>query len=96
MITAGLVDRAIDEWERQYGRSTVKNSVAALVLGLDEAVRDGLIPRNPAKDRARRKTVGRSFGNSDAEPTSPREFALPDVETLDQLVGAVVEAGGHQ
>jgi len=60
MITAGLVDRAIDEWEQHYGRSTVKNSVAALVLVLDEAVRDGIITRNPAKDRARRRTVGRS------------------------------------
>lgn len=96
MITAGLVDRAIDEWEKQYSRSTVKNSVAALVLVLDEAVRDGVIMRNPAKDRARRKTVGRSFGNSDTEPASPRDLALPDVATLDRLVVAVVEAGGHQ
>jgi hypothetical protein len=58
MITAGLVDRAIDGWEERYGRSTVKNSVAVLVLVLDEAVRDGVIPRNPAKDRARRRTMG--------------------------------------
>lgn len=94
MISAGLVDRAIDAWEQEYGRSTVKNSVAVLVLVLDEAVRDGVIVRNPAKDRARRRTVGRSFGNSD--PGSPRELALPDVVTLDRLVEAVVEAGGHQ
>jgi len=60
MITAGLVGRAIDEWEQHYGRSTMKNSVAALVLVLDEAVPDGIITRNPAKDRARRRTVGRS------------------------------------
>lgn len=73
MITAGLVDRAIDEWEKNYGRSTVKNTVSALVLVLDEAVRDGIIVRNPAKDRARRKTVGRSFGDADHEPPSPRE-----------------------
>jgi hypothetical protein len=54
MISAGLVDRAIDDWERDNSRSTVKNSVAALVLVLDETVRDGLITRNPARDRARR------------------------------------------
>ena len=60
MISAGLVDRAIDEWEQLHGRSTVKNSVAALVLVMDEAVRDGLLVRNPARDRARRRTVGRS------------------------------------
>ncbi|MDF2146955.1 tyrosine recombinase XerC [Knoellia sp. p5-6-4] len=95
MITAGLVDRAIDGWEQEYGRSTVKNTVAALVLVLDEAVRDGILVRNPAKDRARRRTVGRSFGNS-AEPGSPRDLALPDVATLDRLVEAVIEAGGHQ
>lgn len=96
MVTAGLVDRAIDVWERDYGRSTVKNTVAVLVLVLDEAVRDGIISRNPAKDRARRRTVGRSFGNGEAEPSSPRDLALPDVATLDQLVTRVVEAGGHQ
>jgi hypothetical protein len=55
LISAGLVDRAIDDWKQHYGRSTVKNTVAALVLVLDEAVRDGIIVRNPAKDRARRR-----------------------------------------
>jgi hypothetical protein len=93
MITAGLVDRAIDDWESTYGRSTVKNTVAALVLVLDEAVRDGLVHRNPAKDRARRRAVGRSHSEG---LRSPRELALPDVETLELLVARVVEAGGHQ
>jgi integrase len=90
MLTAGL----IDSWERVYGRSTVKNSVAALVLVLDEAVRDGLIPRNPAKDRARRRSAGRDPHAADER--SPRDLALPDVATLRALVTAVVEAGGHQ
>jgi len=94
MISAGLVDRAIDSWEQDYGRSTVKNTVAALVLVLDEAVREGILARNPAKDRARRRTVGRDFGNS--EPGSPRDLALPDVATLDRLVEAVVDAGDNQ
>jgi hypothetical protein len=58
MMTTGLIDRAIDQWGAAYGRSTVKNTIAALVLVLDEAVRDGLLLRNPAKDRARRRTVG--------------------------------------
>jgi integrase len=93
MISAGLVDRAIDDWEQHYGRSTVKNTVAALVLVLDEAVRDGIITRNPAKDRARRRTAGRSLG--DQEPMSPRDLALPDVATLDRLVARVIEAGHH-
>jgi integrase len=93
MISAGLVDRAIDAWEQEYSRSTVKNSVAALVLVLDEAVRDGIISRNPARDRARRRTVGRSPA-SDA-PASPRDLARPDVATLERLVARVIEAGGH-
>jgi len=75
----------------------VKHTVAVLVLVLDEGVRDGIITRNPAKDRSRRNTVGRSLANaSDAGPSSPRELALPDVPTLDRLVAKVVEADGHQ
>jgi len=31
MMSAGLIDRAIDQWEAAYGRSTVKNTIAALV-----------------------------------------------------------------
>ena len=80
MITAGLVDRAIDQWETEFGRSTIKNTVSALVLVLDEAVRDGIIARNPAKDRARRRTVGRSFRGS--EPSTPRDLALPTSPSL--------------
>ena len=45
MITAGLVDRAIDQWETEFGRSTIKNTVSALVLVLNEAVHDGIISR---------------------------------------------------
>ena len=89
MISAGLVDRAIDDWEKHHGRSTVKNTVAALVLVLDEAVRDGIISRNPARDRARRGTAGRS--SLDQEPTSPRDLALPDVPTLERLVTRMIK-----
>ncbi|WP_166354298.1 tyrosine-type recombinase/integrase [Phytoactinopolyspora limicola] len=95
MITAGLVDRAIDEWEQQHGRSTVKNSIAPLVLVLDQAVRDGLIDRNPAKDRARRTNVGRS-AQHDSEPPNPRDLALRDTTDLDRLVAALIEKGHHQ
>jgi hypothetical protein len=69
MITTGLVDRPIDQWETDFGRSTIKNTVSALVLVLNEAARDGIIARNPAKHRARRCTVGRSFRSS--EPSTP-------------------------
>ena len=93
MITAGLIDRAIDDWERLHGRSTVKNTVAVLVLVLDEAVRDGLLIRNPARDRARRRTLGRQTAVDDRD--SPRDWALPDVDTLNRLVKGVNAAGGH-
>lgn len=95
MLTAGLIDRAIDRWEAEFAASTVRNTVAVIVLVLDQAVRDGLIPRNPSKDRARRKKIGHRGGN-EAEPHNPRDLALPDVATLGRLVTAVREAGGHR
>ena len=91
MLTAGLIDRAIDRWEVEFGSSTVKNTISALVLVLDEAVRDDLLARNPAKNRARRRTVGRSNGAADV--ANPRDLALPDVATLDRLVASVVAEG---
>jgi integrase len=72
----------------------VKNTVAALVLVLDEAVRDGLLPRNPAKDRARRRSV--ALDPEAVEIANPRELALPDVATLDHLVKGCVRTGRHQ
>jgi hypothetical protein len=32
MMSAGLIDRAIDQWEAAHSRPTVKNTIAALVL----------------------------------------------------------------
>jgi len=54
-ITTGIVDRAIDNWEGTYSRSTLKNTIAALTRVLDEAVRDDLITHNPVRDRAGRR-----------------------------------------
>jgi hypothetical protein len=70
MITAGLVDRAIDQWETEYGRSTIKNTVSALVLVLNEAVRDGIIPRNPQR----------------TEPVAARSAVLPATPNRAHLV----------
>lgn len=60
-ITAGIIDRTIDAWEKRHGASTIKNSIAPLVRVLDEAVRDGLIPINPAKNRAKRSLNRNAF-----------------------------------
>lgn len=54
-IKTGVIDRAIDIWECTHSRSTLKSTVAALSRVLDEAVRDGLIHRNPARDCANRR-----------------------------------------
>ena len=50
MITHGAVDRAVYGWiADECSRSTIKNSLAILVRVLDQAVRDGVINRNPAR-----------------------------------------------
>ncbi len=54
-ISAGLVDRCIDRWEVEHSPSTLKNTIGALSRVFDEAVRDELITRNPAKERSNRR-----------------------------------------
>jgi hypothetical protein len=50
MITNGAVDRAVHSWiADECGKSTVKNSLAILVRVMEQAVRDGIIERNPAR-----------------------------------------------
>nr|WP_025155421.1 site-specific integrase [Leifsonia aquatica] len=89
-ISTGLIDRTIDRWEAEYGPSTVKNSIAPLVRVLDVAVRDEVIPSNPARTRARR-----TYGKDDKRQTGGfRAFAIPDLDTLNQLADACAEV--HQ
>lgn len=84
-ITAGIIDRTIDEWEQRHGASTIKNTIAPLVRVLDEAVRDGLIQINPAKKRAKRSLNRNAFRGQSAEHASPRAHAIPDMKTLSRL-----------
>jgi hypothetical protein len=70
------------------GASTIKNSIAPLVRVLDEAVRDGLIPINPAKNRAKRSLNRNAFRLQPAEDASPRAHAIPDMATLTTLAEA--------
>lgn len=49
-ITAGMIDRTIDEWEKRHGASTIKNTIAPMVRVLDEAVRDGLLTVKPGQE----------------------------------------------
>lgn len=78
MITACLVDSAIDKWETEFGRSTIKNTVSALTRLSATAI----IASNPAKDRARRRPAGPLFPQLETE----RHLALPNVAILEQLV----------
>ena len=50
MITNGAVDRAVHGWiADECSRSTVKNSLALPVRVMEQALRDGIIDRNPAR-----------------------------------------------
>ena len=87
-ITAGAIDRTIDAWEKRYGASTIKNSIAPLVRVLDEAVRDGMLTINPAKNRAKRSLNRHAFRTQPAEQSSPRAHAIPEMATLIALADA--------
>jgi integrase len=88
LITNGAVDRTVHGWiAEECGRSTVKNSLAVLVRIMEQAVRDGIIDRNPARVTGWQ----REYRRAEDELDDPRSLALPDWETLVQLADALVE-----
>lgn len=72
-ISAGVVDRCVDGWEVEHSPSTLKNTIAALTRVLDEAVRDELIIRNPARDCSNRRY------RSQARPKQVRQMPSPSI-----------------
>ena len=87
MITNGAVDRAVHGWiAEQSSRSTVKNSLAVLVRVMEQAVRDGIMDRNPAR------VIGwqRDYQRAEDELDDPRSLALPDWQALCDLAAALV------
>jgi integrase len=87
MLSNGVVDRAVHGWiAEQCSRSTVKNSLAVLVRVMDQAVRDGIIERNPAR------VVGwqRAYQRAEDELDDARSLALPDWQALQDLAAALV------
>src|SRR5215813_2415921 len=87
MITNGAVDRAVHGWiAEQCSRSTVKNSLAVLVRVMEQAVRDGIMDRNPAR------VIGwqRAYQRAEDELDDPRSLALPDWQALCDLAAALV------
>ena len=87
MITNGAVDRTVHSWiAEDYGESVIKNSLAVLVRVMEQALRDGIIDRNPARVTGWQ----REFARSEDELDDPRSLALPDWATLSKLANAVV------
>lgn len=93
MITSGVVDRAVHAWiEDGCGQSTVKNSLAAFVRVMEQALRDGLINRNPVQA----KGWQREFARIEDELDDPRALALADWSALLKLRDALVEASADK
>jgi integrase len=87
MITNGAVDRAVQAWiAEECSRSTVKNSIAILVRVMEQAVRDGIIDRNPARVTGWQ----RQYQIAQDELDDPRALALPSWDALVRLAVALV------
>lgn len=87
MVTNGAVDRAVQQWiVDECSRSTVKNSLAVLVRVLEQAVRDGIVDRNPARVTGWQY----AFRQAEDELGNPRALALPNWEALSGLADALV------
>jgi integrase len=87
MVSNGIVDRAIKAWIADgASRSTVKNSLAVLVLVMEQAVRDEIIERNPSR------VFGwqRQYELVEDEVDNPRALALADFHALQTLSAALV------
>lgn len=93
MVTTGAVDRATRSWIADgVGRSSVKNSLAVLVRIMEQAVRDGLLDRNPARITGWQ----RDYQLMEDELDDPRSLALRDWRTLELLADALVARSARQ
>jgi integrase len=87
MVSNGAVDRAVHGWiADECSRSTVKNSLAILVRVMEQAVRDGIIERNPARISGWQQEYKRAQDELD----DPRALALPTWVSLTMLADALV------
>ncbi len=88
MISNGMVDRAIKAWIADgASRSTVKNSLAVLVLVMEQGTRDEVIERNPARVYGWQ----RQYKLTEDEIDDPRALALRDLHALETLAAALVK-----
>ncbi|MBF9071735.1 tyrosine-type recombinase/integrase [Streptacidiphilus fuscans] len=85
-ITNGITDRVLCDWVAdEVGRSSVKNTLAALVRIMEQAVRDGLIENNPC----RLAGWQRLYKRTEDELDDPRSLALRDWTVLETLADAL-------
>ncbi|TCP42602.1 phage integrase family protein [Tamaricihabitans halophyticus] len=93
MITNGAVDRAVHGWiADDCGLSTVKNSLAVLVRVMEQAVRDGLIDRNPARVTGWQH----EYQRAEDELDDPRSLALPNWAALTTIADALVAESSNE
>ena len=92
LITTGI-DRAVRSWIADgVKRSSVKNSLAMLVRVMEQALRDGIVERNPARITGWQ----RDYQSIEDELDDPRSLALPDWATLQRLADGIVERSAGQ
>jgi integrase len=85
--------RAANTWiADDSSRSTIKNSLAVLVRVMEQAVRDGILERNPARITGWQH----QFRKAEDELDDPRSLALPDWATLTRLADALVARSADQ
>ncbi|GAB2749913.1 site-specific integrase [Salinifilum aidingensis] len=93
MITNGAVDRAVHNWIAEgCGKSSVKNTVAVLVRIMEQAVRDGIVDRNPARVTGWQS----AYRAAEDELEDPRSLALPDWGALRHLADALVHRSSNE
>lgn len=92
MITAGAADRAVHGWIADgCSKSTIKNTIGVLVRVMEQALRDGIIDRNPARVTGWQ----REYQLAEDELDDPRSLALPDWATLTTLANTLVERSSN-
>ena len=95
MITAGLVDRAIDEWEQRLRPVDREEHGLRTGVGPRRGGAGRRSPQEPGEGPSPPSDCG-PLPDFDRDAHNPRDLALPDVATLNRLVAGVVTAGKHQ
>jgi hypothetical protein len=83
VLTTGAVDRAVRGWIADgAGRSSVKNTLAMLVRIMEQALRDGIVDRNPAGISGWQREYRRIEDELDDPAASPYPTGTPSRHSL--------------